>query len=97
MFPSVMSAFNEYFRSKQTVMMSLVQVMIGSAGIIWPTITSKLLQEYGFRGTAMVFSAFALNGILAMLTLQPAKWHYRRKEISEEERCTNVFGTISDK
>ncbi|GJQ75159.1 hypothetical protein Trydic_g9765 [Trypoxylus dichotomus] len=92
MFPAVLSAFNEYWVTKQTVMMSVIQVIYGSVAIMFPTLTSKLLQEYGFKGTVAILSAFTLNGILALLAMQPVKWHYKKKEIAKED----TFATISE-
>lgn len=84
MYPSVMSAFNEYFSSKQTFMMAIIQVAVGTVGITWPHLISQLMLEFGFRGTVAISAAFSLNGILAALTLQPAKWHNQRMKIEEK-------------
>ncbi|KAI4463730.1 monocarboxylate transporter [Holotrichia oblita] len=85
-FPATIASFTQYFVKKQTSMMSVIQVITGAAGIVWPSFTSILLEKYGFRGTVAIFSAISLHGILAVLTLQPAKWHYKRKEFEEHEK-----------
>ncbi|GJQ75158.1 hypothetical protein Trydic_g9764 [Trypoxylus dichotomus] len=95
MFAAILTGFNEYWVIKKTVMMSVIQITIGTVAIVFPTLTSKLLQEYGFRGTIAIFSAFTLNGILALLTMQPVKWHYKRREIAKEDMRINISEVLN--
>lgn len=96
MFPSTIASLTQYFVRKQTSMMAVIQVITGAAGIVWPSLTNKLLEEYGFRGTVAIFSAISLHGIPAVLTLQPAKRHYKQKELKEDEEETNPENCLAN-
>ncbi|KAK9752894.1 Major Facilitator Superfamily [Popillia japonica] len=83
--PSGFTAFNEYFQLRRNVALSICHTVVGFAGMIFPVITSSLMQEYGFRGTAAIYAAFSLHLILAAIVFQPIEWHYKKQEVEEWE------------
>ncbi|GJQ75156.1 hypothetical protein Trydic_g9762 [Trypoxylus dichotomus] len=92
------AALHEYFVQKENFVMSICHTIIGAMGMIWPIFTSKLMADYGFRGTAAIFSALSLHLILAASIFQPAKWHYRRKQIliAEKESFIPTLAPVND-
>ncbi|KRT86340.1 membrane transporter, partial [Oryctes borbonicus] len=85
MMPSAFTAFHGYFEVRRNVMMGICQAVFVAVTITWPALTSFWMENFGFRGTAAIFSALSLNGFLAMSALQPAKWHYKQKKITITE------------
>ncbi|XP_022901443.2 monocarboxylate transporter 1 [Onthophagus taurus] len=90
MMPAVFSAFNSYFDKRQNVVMGACQALIVVVSIGWPILTKMMMEEYGFRGTAAIFSALSLHGFVAMMVLQPVSWHMKKEvvdpiEMNEEE------------
>lgn len=78
--------------------MSIGQTLIAVVGIVFPTLTSVLMREYGFRGTAAVFSAFSLHLVLAACTFQPVKWHCKLKLVTDaiELETRRYFDAVSN-
>lgn len=37
-----------------------------------------LLDDYGFKGTALIMGAMALNGVVGAALFQPVEWHMKR-------------------
>ncbi|KAF2894569.1 hypothetical protein ILUMI_11604 [Ignelater luminosus] len=89
MMPSVFTAFNHYFNKRKNVTMSVAQAFMVASTIGFPALTRFLLNTYGFRGTVALISAFSLHCIPAMASLQPAKWHMKKRKLSVIE-MTNV-------
>ncbi|GJQ75155.1 hypothetical protein Trydic_g9761 [Trypoxylus dichotomus] len=85
MMPSAFTAFHGYFEIRKNVMMGICQAVFVAVTISWPALTSIWMENFGFRGTAAIFSALSLNAILAMCILQPAKWHYKKKKVTMVE------------
>lgn len=43
-----------------------------------PNIVRVLLDEYGFRGAALIMGALAFHGLVGAALLQPVQWHMKR-------------------
>ncbi|KAL6440488.1 hypothetical protein ACFW04_003187 [Cataglyphis niger] len=72
------TVFNAYFVKKRTKVMSAAQVIIALGGIIYPTLTEKMMALYGFRGTAAIMGAISLNSIVGMTLMHPVEWHAKK-------------------
>lgn len=43
-----------------------------------PNVVRILLEEYGFRGAALIMGALAFHGLVGATLLQPVQWHMKR-------------------
>lgn len=82
MMPAVFTAFNHYFDKKKNVAMSVAQAFMVASTIGFPALTKFLLDNYGFRGTVALVSALSLHCVPAMASLQPIKWHMKKRKLS---------------
>lgn len=94
MLPSFFTAMHAYFEQKRNVVMSLMQAVTVAAIMVWPAITSFLMERFGFRGTVAIFAALSLNSVLAALTLQPVEWHMKKRKLSLHEAYDRVAGNV---
>lgn len=46
--------------------------------MIMPNVVRVLLDEYGFRGAALIMGALAFHGLVGAALLQPVQWHMKR-------------------
>ncbi|XP_070151478.1 monocarboxylate transporter 9 isoform X2 [Polyergus mexicanus] len=81
------TVFNAYFVKKRAKVMSAAQVIIALGGIIYPTLTEKMMTLYGFRGTAAIMGAISLNGIVGMTLMHPVEWHARKMDDVRAEKA----------
>ncbi|XP_050446345.1 monocarboxylate transporter 9 [Cataglyphis hispanica] len=81
------TVFNAYFVKKRTKVMSAAQVIIALGGIIYPTLTEKMMALYGFRGTAAIMGAISLNGIVGMTLMHPVEWHAKKMNDVRAEKA----------
>ncbi|KAM0731975.1 Monocarboxylate transporter 9 [Formica fusca] len=81
------TVFNAYFVKKRAKVMSAAQVIIALGGIIYPTLTEKMMTLYGFRGTAAIMGAISLNGIVGMTLMHPVEWHAKKVDDVRAEKA----------
>ncbi|XP_066583497.1 monocarboxylate transporter 7 [Prorops nasuta] len=72
------TTFNAYFVKKRSQVMSASQVIIGLGAIVYPIGIERLMNLYGFRGTAALTGAVSLNCIVAMTLMHPVEWHSKK-------------------
>lgn len=89
MLPVVFTGFNQYFVKRRTVMNSISQGLMTGASLILPVITQIFMDNYGQRGTALIFAALSLHALFSVILFQPVEWHMV-KRIQEVE-----IGSIS--
>ncbi|XP_030025449.1 monocarboxylate transporter 7 [Manduca sexta] len=90
MIPVSFTAFNCYFTTKRTAMMSANQTMSSIASITFPMLVTFLLSEYGFRWTLALIMAVDLHLVFAMLVMHPVEWHYIKADkvdIDSPSKC----------
>lgn len=46
--------------------------------MIMPNVVRILLDEYGFRGAALIMAALAFHGLVGSALFQPVEWHMKR-------------------
>ncbi|XP_014208569.1 uncharacterized protein LOC106639457 [Copidosoma floridanum] len=63
--------FNAYFVKKRSMIMGIAQVIVGLGNIVYPIAIEMMMEEYGFRGTALIIGALGLNCIPAMALMRP--------------------------
>lgn len=51
--------------------MGISQAIVGLGGIVYPIGIEKMMEVYGFRGTAAITGALSLNCIFAMTLMRP--------------------------
>ncbi|KAJ8667692.1 hypothetical protein QAD02_009355 [Eretmocerus hayati] len=81
--------FNAYFVKKRSMVMGIAQAIVGIGGIIYPIAIEKMMEAYGFRGTAAITGALSLNCIMAMALMRPtATWKakFLNKEPSQKKK-----------
>lgn len=96
MVPAAFTSFNHYFVHRRTFAMAITQLIIGVAAMVIPLIIQKLLEEYGFRGTQAIISAFTLHAMLGMVVQQPVKYHMKRRKMPISIPTTYVRRPSSD-
>lgn len=50
----------------------------GCGQMIMPGVVRVLLDEYGFRGAALIMGALAFHGLVGSALYQPVEWHMKR-------------------
>lgn len=83
--PPAFGTFNEYFLKKRTLMMSIVQTLIGVVAMFYPILVNFLMKTYGFRGASAIIAAINGHAVLGMLVMHPVEWHYKIIQIPDEE------------
>lgn len=96
MLPAFFTAMHAYFEKKRNLAMGITQALSVAAIMVWPAITTFLMERLGFRGTVAVFSALSLNGILAALALQPVEKHMKKRKLSLNEACEIAAGNVEE-
>lgn len=76
--PSSFLAVNSYFTTKRGSAVGLALAGTGLGQMIMPYIVRLLLDQYGFRGTALIMGALALNGVIGASLFQPVEWHMKK-------------------
>lgn len=85
MMPTVFTAFNSYFDKKRNSTMSVAQALVAIINISFPSLAKHSMTAFGFRGTVALISAYGLNCIPAMLSLQPVKRHMKKRPLAARE------------
>ncbi|XP_075972260.1 monocarboxylate transporter 9-like [Anticarsia gemmatalis] len=91
MIPVGFTAFNCYFTTKRTTMMSANQALSSLASITFPMLVTMLLSEYGFRWTLALIMAIDLHLVFAMIVMHPVEWHMVRQEVTSNELCDEIL------
>lgn len=55
-----------------------MQLGTGFGQMIMPNVVRILLDEYGFRGAALIMGALAFHGLVGSALYQPVEWHMKR-------------------
>ncbi|XP_077294360.1 monocarboxylate transporter 12-B [Arctopsyche grandis] len=88
--PSTFMAVNAYFTSRRGRANGISMAGTGIGQMLMPHIAQYLLDEYSFKGTALILGGLAMNGVIfdaittpnivgAML-FQPVEWHLVKKK-----------------
>ncbi|XP_011138019.2 monocarboxylate transporter 9 isoform X2 [Harpegnathos saltator] len=81
------TVFNSYFVKKRAKVMNVSQVIIALGGIVYPMLTEKMMEWYGFHGTVAIVGAWSLNSIVGMTLMHPVEWHMKKREEVLAERA----------
>lgn len=65
-------------------MFILTWIGTGVGQMIMPNIVRILLDNYGFRGAALIMAALAFHGLVGAALSQPVEWHMKR---TFSEKC----------
>ncbi|XP_053621068.1 monocarboxylate transporter 13-like [Plodia interpunctella] len=76
--------FNEYFVKKRFFAMGVVQTFTAIFTMGIPILLNTTLNLYGYRGTLMIISALTMNLFVAIVLMQPVKWHMKLIEAPHE-------------
>ncbi|EDV99914.1 uncharacterized protein LOC6565466 [Drosophila grimshawi] len=77
---AVSLAVNTYFMLSRRRATGFSWTITGLGPIIFPYVSTFLLDYYGAQGTILIYSGIALNAVLCALTLQPVMRHVRKPE-----------------
>ncbi|XP_034105051.1 uncharacterized protein LOC117568471 [Drosophila albomicans] len=80
---AVSLAVNTYFKQSRRRATGFTWTITGLGPIIFPYVSTFLLDFYGAQGTILIYSAIALNAVLCAMTLQPVMRHVRKPEKPE--------------
>ncbi|XP_031622825.1 monocarboxylate transporter 12 [Contarinia nasturtii] len=84
--PSSFIAVNSYFSTKRGRAIGLALAGTGLGQMIMPNVVRILLDEYGFRGAALLMGALAFHGLIGASFFQPIEWHMKRKSGFSEKK-----------
>ncbi|XP_055318009.1 monocarboxylate transporter 12-B [Sitodiplosis mosellana] len=76
--PSSFIAVNSYFSTKRGRAIGLALAGTGLGQMIMPNVVRILLDNYGFRGAALIMGALAFHGLVGAALFQPVEWHMKR-------------------
>lgn len=76
--PSSFIAVNSFFSTKRSRAVGFALAGTGVGQMVMPIIVRYLLDDYGFKGTALIMGALALNGVVGAALFQPVEWHMKR-------------------
>lgn len=76
--PSSFIAVNSYFSTKRGRAIGLALAGTGVGQMMMPNIVRLLLDEYGFRGAALIMASLAFHGLVGAALFQPVEWHMKR-------------------
>lgn len=79
--PAAFIAVNSYFTTKRSRAVGMALAGTGFGQMVMPHIVRALLDEYGFRGTALIMGALSLHGVAGAALFQPVEWHLRTKRL----------------
>ncbi|KAJ8736105.1 hypothetical protein PYW08_006761 [Mythimna loreyi] len=74
---------NDYFVEKKVLIMSFVQSVTGINAMVAPIFVKWSIEQYGSRGTLLLIGGLSLHNFVAVLLMQPVRWHMRKVEILE--------------
>lgn len=77
---AVSLAVNTYFKQSRRRATGFSWTITGLGPIIFPYVSTFLLEYYGAQGTILIYSGIALNAVLCALTLQPVMRHVHQPE-----------------
>ncbi|EDW65803.1 uncharacterized protein out [Drosophila virilis] len=77
---AVSLAVNTYFKQSRRRATGFSWTITGLGPIIFPYVSTFLLEYYGAQGTILIYSGIAMNAVLCALTLQPVMRHVRKPE-----------------
>lgn len=84
LYTTAFASFGTYFVShKKVTVMSFCQIFISSSSILLPLLMEKMLNEYGYRGTILIMSAFMTHSIFAIAVMHPVEWHSKKRLLYE--------------
>ena len=96
-----MLAINSFFKIKRSQANGRAAFITGIGPILFPLLTSFLLQTYGVKWTVFLLSAIAMNAYVGACLLQPIKWHMKKitpeemKIVVEEDKDNEEEITVS--
>ncbi|XP_017872419.1 PREDICTED: uncharacterized protein LOC108620064 [Drosophila arizonae] len=82
---AVSLAVNTYFKHSRRRATGFSWTITGLGPIIFPYVSTFLLDYYGSLGTILVYAGIAFNAVLCALTLQPVMRHVRKPEKPEPD------------
>uniref|UniRef100_A0A2A4K764 Major facilitator superfamily (MFS) profile domain-containing protein n=1 Tax=Heliothis virescens TaxID=7102 RepID=A0A2A4K764_HELVI len=75
---------NDYFVEKRILIMSFVQTATGVNAMVAPMVVRWSIEQYGSRGTILLVAGLSLHNFIAVLLMQPVRWHMKRLEVPEK-------------
>ncbi|XP_017064893.1 uncharacterized protein LOC108103776 [Drosophila eugracilis] len=73
-------AVNTYFKQKRRRATGFSWTITGLGPILFPQVSTFLLDFYGAQGSILIYAGIAMNAILCASTLQPVLWHVKKPE-----------------
>ncbi|XP_069674664.1 uncharacterized protein [Periplaneta americana] len=97
--PAIMTSFNRYFIIRRTFAMGITQLVIGIGSMVVPLLFEILFEEYGFRGTQAVITAFSLHTLYSAVVQHPVEKHctYRKGNIEDKQKLNAVEDYLYEK
>lgn len=90
------ATFNAYFVRRRTFMMGLAQTWLGVGSMLLPLLVAAASAEYGAVGARLVVAALNGHAVVAMLVMQPVRWHARKEWVRGEEEMGEEDGIRED-
>ncbi|KAM3967845.1 monocarboxylate transporter 7 [Aphomia sociella] len=90
---------NDYFVEKRLLIISISQTAVAITCMFTPKLVEALMALYGNLGCLMLASAVSMQLFVAVVLMQPVKWHMKKIMLLEnnEEKMTLLAGPDGDK
>ncbi|ALC48712.1 out [Drosophila busckii] len=92
---AVSLAVNTYFKQRRRRATGFTWTITGLGPILFPHVSTFLVNLYGAQGTICIYAAVALNALICALTLQPVLRHVKRHKKSPE-KCSPAITADTD-
>nr|XP_049692529.1 monocarboxylate transporter 6 [Helicoverpa armigera] len=74
---------NDYFVERRILIMSFVQTATGVNAMVAPMFVRWSMEQYGSKGTLLLIAGLSLHNFVAVLLMQPVRWHMKKVEVPE--------------
>nr|XP_012228865.1 PREDICTED: uncharacterized protein LOC105675935 [Linepithema humile] len=82
-------AINSYFSIRRERAVGLSITVTGLGPIFVPQLITILLKVYDIQGTVLLLGAYSLHSVIAVMLLQPIKWHMKSAPLCLETISEN--------
>ncbi|CAL4178524.1 unnamed protein product, partial [Meganyctiphanes norvegica] len=80
---------SSYFKKHLGIAVSIEMAGISLGQFLGPPFIRYLLDEYSYKGAAIIFGAINLNIVAVACLFQPAKWHIKSTNL-KEVKCNDI-------
>ncbi|KAJ8736104.1 hypothetical protein PYW08_006760 [Mythimna loreyi] len=96
MFNLSCTVMNDYFSEKRVLIMGFAQTATGINAMVAPIFVKWSIEQYGSRGTLLLIGGLSLHNFVAVLLMQPVRWHMKKVEVPESTELKLLLEANND-